>query len=295
VVSEEDFARGFYLIVTGLFRKLIISDFITVNFVNYIFDEPSRYTGLECLLAVYGYAIVIYCDFSGYSDVAIGIARWLGFHIPTNFRSPYQSKNITEFWRRWHISLSSWLRDYLYIPLGGSRKGKVRTYLNNFITMVLGGLWHGASLNFIVWGAMHGAGLAVNKLWTTATRNSRRFWDGNPVVKVLSVVLTFHFVCFCWIFFKAANFSIAGDMLRQITGNFSLSVWGKFFENYHAVVYMMLLGYLLHAIPDDYQDRVVARIQKIPVVGYLVILLAFALLYGYFKTDEPILPIYLQF
>ena len=121
-ISENDFAKGFYLILSGLFKKLVISDFITLNFVNYIFDDPSRYTGLENLFAVYGYAAVIYCDFSGYSDVAIGIAKWLGFTIPANFRSPYQSKNITEFWRRWHISLSSWLRDYLYIPLGGKRK-----------------------------------------------------------------------------------------------------------------------------------------------------------------------------
>ena len=125
-VSKKDFATGFYLIFSGLFKKIVISDFINVNFVGYIFDDPSKHTGLECLLGVYGYALVIYCDFSGYSDMAIGIARWCGFKIPPNFTSPYQSKSITEFWRRWHISLSSWLRDYLYIPLGGNRKGKVQ-------------------------------------------------------------------------------------------------------------------------------------------------------------------------
>jgi D-alanyl-lipoteichoic acid acyltransferase DltB (MBOAT superfamily) len=117
-ITNEDFMKGFYLIITGLFKKLIISDYITLNFVDYVFDDPSMHTGLENLVAVYGYAMVIYCDFSGYSDIAIGIARWLGFKIPTNFLSPYQSSSITEFWRRWHISLSSWLRDYLYIPLG---------------------------------------------------------------------------------------------------------------------------------------------------------------------------------
>lgn len=294
-VSEADFSKGFYLIVSGLFKKLIISDYITLNFVNYIFDEPSRYTGLECLFAVYGYAIVIYCDFSGYSDVAIGIAKWLGFSIQTNFLSPYQSKNITEFWRRWHISLSSWLRDYLYIPLGGSRKGKLRTYLNNLITMVLGGFWHGASWNFIIWGFLHGAALAVNKLWIANTGSIRKLLDNNKVIQALSILFTFHFTCFCWIYFKAANFTIAGDMIRQITGNFDLSVWSAFFGNYKPVLFMMLLGYALHAIPDRFPDWMVVRFQKAPMLFYLVVLSLFVLVYGYFKTSEAVMPIYLQF
>ncbi|MBE7169588.1 MAG: MBOAT family protein [Williamsia sp.] len=294
-VSEADFSKGFYLIVSGLFKKLIISDYITLNFVNYIFDEPARYTGLECLFAVYGYAIVIYCDFSGYSDVAIGIAKWLGFSIQTNFRSPYQSKNITEFWRRWHISLSSWLRDYLYIPLGGSRKGKLRTYLNNMITMVLGGFWHGASWNFIIWGFLHGAALAVNKLWTSNTGSIRKQLDSNGFIQALSILLTFHFTCFCWIYFRAANFTLASDMIHQITGNFDLSVWRAFFSNYKPVLFMILLGYLLHAIPDGFPERVVLRLQRAPLVFYVVALTVFVLVYGYFKTSEQVLPIYLQF
>ncbi len=146
VITENDFAKGFYLIFSGLFKKLIISDYITLNYVNYIFDDPSRYTGLENLFAVYGYAVIIYCDFSGYSDTAIGIAKWLGFSIPTNFKSPYQSKNITEFWRRWHISLSSWLRDYLYIPLGGNKKGSVATWV--FSALFFGGVFIAAFKGF---------------------------------------------------------------------------------------------------------------------------------------------------
>ena len=139
-VSEEDFAKGFYLIMSGMFKKLIISDYLTLNFVNYIFDDPSKYTGLENLFAVYAYAAVIYCDFSGYSDVAIGIAKWLGFQISPNFLSPYQSKNISEFWRRWHISLSSWLRDYVYIPLGGNRKTSFATWFFSIFFFSLPGL-----------------------------------------------------------------------------------------------------------------------------------------------------------
>ena len=294
-VSEADFSKGFYLIVSGLFKKLIISDYITVNYVNYIFDEPSRYTGLECLFAVYGYAIVIYCDFSGYSDVAIGIARWLGFTIRPNFLSPYQSRNITEFWRRWHISLSSWLRDYLYIPLGGSRKGKLRTYANNMTTMLLGGLWHGASWNFVIWGGLHGVALAVNKLWAQVTKPWGDRYQKSRLVNTLGIVLTFHFTCFCWIYFKAANIGLARDMIRQITGNFDLSVWNAFFAHYRPVLYMMLLGYLLHAIPDDWSEKLVIRYRKAPVLLYLVVLVVFAFLYGYFKTSVPVMPIYLQF
>ena len=141
-VSHEMFGRGIFLIASGLFKKAIISDYISVNFVERIFDNPTLYSGVENLMGVYGYALQIYCDFSGYSDMAIGIALLLGFHFNKNFDSPYKSASITEFWRRWHISLSSWLKDYLYISLSGNRKGKIRQYANLVITMFLGGLWH---------------------------------------------------------------------------------------------------------------------------------------------------------
>lgn len=146
-VSGEMFGQGVFFIVSGLFKKAVISDYISINFVERIFDNPSLYSGLENLFGVYGYALQIYCDFSGYSDMAIGIALLLGFRFPINFNSPYKSDSVTDFWHRWHISLSTWLRDYLYISLGGNRKGKLRTYLNLILTMLLGGLWHGASWN----------------------------------------------------------------------------------------------------------------------------------------------------
>lgn len=347
VISDNDFAKGFYLIISGLFKKLIISDYITLNFVNYIFDDPARYTGLENLFAVYGYAVVIYCDFSGYSDVAIGIAKWLGFNIPTNFLSPYQSKNITEFWRRWHISLSSWLRDYLYIPLGGNRKSSFGTWLfsslffaglllagmqllsmswwaavlfsagilllfllpalltkekkgiatnmNLLTTMLLGGFWHGASWNFIIWGALHGIGLAIHKIWMLLTGISLAGVNNRKWFNVIAVLITFHFVCFAWVFFKAADFSTAIAMLHQITHDFSLSVWSGFFANYKPVLLLIALAYVLHAIPDDYADRVIGRLQRVPLPAYLAVFFAFVVLYGYFKSAEPVMPIYLQF
>ncbi len=294
-ISENDFAKGFYLILSGMFKKLVISDFLTVNFVNYIFDDPSRYTGLENLFAVYGYAVIIYCDFSGYSDVAIGIAKWLGFTVPANFRSPYQSKNITEFWRRWHISLSSWLRDYLYIPLGGNRKGVVRTYINLMLTMLLGGLWHGASWNFIMWGGLHGIALAIHKIWKGKTEKLLKPAENIFFINALSVLITFHFVCFGWVFFKAGSFADANHMIYQITHNFSFSVWGAFFDNYKSVLGMIGLAFVLHSIPDHYADTVIARFRKIPLPVYLALFFLFVIVYGYFKSAEPVMPIYLQF
>jgi D-alanyl-lipoteichoic acid acyltransferase DltB (MBOAT superfamily) len=296
-VSRADFAEGFYLIFSGLFKKLIISDYLTLNFVNYIFDDPSRYTGLECVFAVLGYAIIIYCDFSGYSDTAIGIAKWLGINIPPNFRSPYQSKTITEFWRRWHISLSSWLRDYLYIFwLGGNRKGKIRTYINLMITMLLGGLWHGANWTFVVWGAIHGVGLAFHKIWMELTEKKWATFNNSVIYNFISGLFTFTFVCFAWIFFKSANFQVASQMIHQITHDFSFSVWLPFWNNYHSIIYMMLLGYALHMIPDNVPKNL-SRIflEKAPMYAYVLIFIAFILVYAQYKSATPVMPIYLQF
>jgi len=162
-LSEAKMGQAFLLILGGLFKKAVISDYISVNFVDRVFESPSLYSGLENLLATYGYAIQIYCDFSGYSDMAIGLALLLGFRLPENFNKPYRAVSVQAFWRRWHISLSTWLRDYLYISLGGNRKGRFRTYVNLLITMLLGGLWHGASWVFIVWGGLHGIALALDR------------------------------------------------------------------------------------------------------------------------------------
>lgn len=167
-VTNVQIGEGLYLITAGIIKKVIISDYINANFVRIIFDNPSAHSGAECLMALYGYAMVIYCDFSGYSDMAIGMAKWIGFEININFLSPYQSSSITEFWKRWHMSLSSWLKDYLYIRwLGGNKKGKIRTRINLIITMLLGGFWHGASWNFIFWGALHGVALVLDKMFNS--------------------------------------------------------------------------------------------------------------------------------
>ncbi|MDR1403240.1 MAG: MBOAT family protein [Tannerellaceae bacterium] len=250
VVTREQFGEGLFLLFCGLFKKAVISDYISLNFVDRIFDAPLLYTGVENLLGVYGYALQIYCDFSGYSDMAIGIALLLGYRFNINFDSPYQSATITEFWRRWHISLSSWLKDYLYISLGGNRKGKTRTYLNLMITMLLGGLWHGASLRFILWGAIHGVSLAIHKFMMGRFSSFKRLGSQtSPFRRIAGIAFTFHLVCFGWIFFRADSMQIAGEVLYQIFANFHPEVFIQFVAGYKGVTYLMAAGYILHFLP----------------------------------------------
>lgn len=296
-LSSEDIGKGMYLIMGGLFKKIIISDFIYQNFVQYIFDDPSKHTGLECLMGVYGYALVIYCDFSGYSDMALGIARWTGFKIPPNFDSPYQSSSITEFWRRWHISLSSWLRDYLYIPLGGNRKGKVRQYVNLALTMLIGGFWHGASWNFIFWGAMHGSALALDKVRIDWLKKSKVVITGWKAIflKVLGVLITFHFVCFCWIFFKASTFHDAWSLIHQVVYDFQPEIALELYNGYTAVFWVMVLGFILHFMPSKVEFSLEKILGRIPVAGSVAIMVAFIWLLVQVKSTQPMIPIYFQF
>lgn len=188
-LSNPLMGRALLLMMSGLIKKTVISDYISTNFVDRVFENPALFSGLENLLGAYGYAIQIYCDFSGYSDMAIGLALLLGFRLPDNFHTPYRAATLQEFWRRWHISLSSWLRDYLYVSLGGNRHGQLRTYANLLITMLLGGLWHGASWVFLLWGGLHGLGLAIDRLLSSAGRR----W-GRPVVRSYLLLLMIQLV-----------------------------------------------------------------------------------------------------
>jgi D-alanyl-lipoteichoic acid acyltransferase DltB (MBOAT superfamily) len=229
--------------------------------------------------------------------MALGIARWTGFKIPPNFDSPYQSSNITEFWRRWHISLSSWLRDYLYIPLGGNRKGKVRQYINLGLTMLIGGFWHGASWNFIFWGAMHGSALAVDKVridWLKKRGSVVTGWAGT-MLKIGGILLTFHFVCFCWIFFKAATFQDSWALLHQVVYDFQPGVWLELYNGYTAVFWVMLLGFVLHFLPKRTELFAEQALSRVPVVGSVVIMVVFIWLLVQVKSSQPMMPIYLQF
>jgi D-alanyl-lipoteichoic acid acyltransferase DltB (MBOAT superfamily) len=289
-VSKADFGKAIFLICTGLFKKAVISDYISLNFVDRIFDNPGLYTGLENLFGVYGYALQIYCDFSGYTDMAIGIALLLGYKLPVNFDSPYQSASITEFWRRWHISLSSWLRDYLYIPLGGSRKGKTRTYINLMITMLLGGLWHGAALRFVIWGALHGVGLAFEKFI-----NSFISIPKTNLTRILGVLITFHFVCFAWIFFRADNMDVVNTMLTQITTDFHPEILTDFIQGYSYVLMLMVLGFILHFIPSNIENHVQQLVIKSPFVLKVAYLIVIVFVVIQIKSSEIQPFIYFQF
>lgn len=251
-VSETMLARGVYLIVCGLMKKAVISDYISLNFVDRVFDNPLLYSGLENLLGLYGYTLQIYCDFSGYSDMAIGLALLLGFHFQDNFNSPFKSVSMTEFWRRWHISLSSWIKDYVYISLGGNRKGKVRTYINLLTSMTLCGLWHGASLNFVAWGGIHGILLAGQKFLRTNILHHGKHYQSVGWRKVAAMFLTFQAVAFTFMIFRMSSWQGCLNMLQQIFGNFHAELLPQVVNAYKYVLMFMLAGYLTHFLPDRF-------------------------------------------
>lgn len=293
-VSREMFGQGIFLIICGLFKKAVISDYISLNFVERVFDNPALYSGLENLLGVYGYALQIYCDFSGYSDMAIGLALLLGFHFNLNFRSPYKSASVTEFWHRWHISLSTWLRDYLYISLGGNRKGKVRQYINLIVTMFLGGLWHGASWNFVLWGMLHGVALALHKAWMQLAGRPKG-WQSRGIRRVLGVLLTFHFVCFCWIFFRHADLGGALTMLKQIGMAFHPELLPQLLAGYPVVFLFMALGFVLHFLPDSWETAGVKTVTRLPLVGKAALVVVLIYIVIQMKSSEIQPFIYFQF
>lgn len=290
-VSEADFGRGVFLFCTGLFKKAVVSDYLSLNFVDRVFDDPTKYTGLENLAGVYGYALQIYCDFSGYSDMAIGIALLLGFQFPENFNSPYQSRSITEFWRRWHISLSTWLRDYLYIPLGGNRRGKFRTYLNLLITMLLGGFWHGAATRFIIWGGLHGLALAVEKFF----KENVKLPLPARLQNWLGWLWTFHFVCFCWLFFRAQDLAAVRSILNQIFTAFHPEIFWEFLRGYSAVAFWLAVGFLLHFSPKKWEATAETWVSRLPIFGKALLLSAFVFLVMQVKSSDVQPFIYFQF
>ena len=290
MVSREMFGTGVFFVVSGLFKKAVISDYISVNFVERIFDNPALYSGVENLFGIYGYALQIYCDFSGYSDMAIGIALLLGFRFPMNFNSPYKADSITDFWHRWHISLSTWL----YISLGGNRKGKIRTYINLFLTMLLGGLWHGASWNFVIWGGFHGVALAAHKFWRNLLGKPKTAVSYG-IRKVFAVMLTFHFVCFCWIFFRNSTFEASVTMIRQVFTAFHPEVLGQLIEGYWKVFVLMGIGYLLHFAPDGWQDACCRGVVRLPLLGKALLLVALIYLVIQIKSSDIQPFIYFQF
>jgi alginate O-acetyltransferase complex protein AlgI len=291
-LNKREFSHAMFLVAKGLIKKIIISDFIAINFVDRVFDAPSIYSGFENLMAVYGYGLQIYCDFSGYTDIAIGLALVMGFRLPVNFNSPYKAAGIADFWSRWHISLSRWLKDYLYIPLGGNRKGSIRTGINLIITMLLGGLWHGASMRFVIWGGLHGIGLVINKIWNSIFGNRLKSgWVGRAV----AVFITFNFVNFCWIFFRAPDMDSVLVMLRQIAENFSPGSYWTVIPSYSTVFILMAVGYIIHFLPEKVKESYRGLFIRIPLVAQLAVILVVAVLLLQMRSADVMPFIYFRF
>lgn len=297
-LTKAQFGHAIFLILNGLIKKMVIGDYIAVNFIDRVFDNPLSYSGFENLMALYGYSLQVYADFSGYTDIAIGIALLMGFSLPLNFNSPYKARNVGEFWKRWHISLSTWLKDYLYIPMGGNRKGTWFTYIalsfilsfivllsgqlflayifagaaailviiayisepfrkhintniNLMVTMLLGGLWHGASWQFVIWGGLNGLGLVVYKYWKRISPfTGKNTWFAH----FLGVFITFNFISFTRIWFRGESMQVTGNILHQMTQQFSFDIIPEVVYGFRYVFLLMLIGYVIHWLPSKTKE-----------------------------------------
>lgn len=288
--TTTEIYSGLWLIILGVIKKAIIADYIS-QYNDLIFSSPTGYSGFESLMGVIGYTMQIYCDFSGYSDMAIGIALIMGFRLNANFNFPYKSKNLTEFWHNWHISLSTWLRDYLYIPLGGNRKGTFRTYLNNFLTMLIGGLWHGAAWKFVFWGAMHGVGLAVHK----ATRPLLNRIPDTWAAKATSWTITMTCVSLLWVFFRADSWNDSWLIIKNIFTDFSLGYAIPFIKVRYTWCIMMAVIITAHSLPRKWYDTMQQAFVKSPWIFKLLLFIAVVQTVIQFMSEDVAPFIYFQF
>ncbi|HEY7545227.1 MAG TPA: MBOAT family O-acyltransferase [Blastocatellia bacterium] len=281
-LAPEAGGQALFLIAMGLIKKIAIADYLSANLVDRVFDFPERFSSLEVWTAVYAYALQIYCDFSGYSDIAIGSALLLGFTLPVNFNSPYRSRNLAEFWRRWHISLSTWLRDYVFFTIAGRRaRNAAILYFGLVATMTIGGLWHGAMWTFVVWGLMHGAGLAIFRAFD-AMKKKFSFKPLNAkFASVAAALLTFHFVCLSWIFFRADGveraFSVIGQMMTLSADTANLPL---------AVICVMMIGFIAHWIPDSIWEKSRDGFARLPALVQACVIAVVAVgLYSVASSD----------
>jgi D-alanyl-lipoteichoic acid acyltransferase DltB (MBOAT superfamily) len=284
-----DTSRAFFLIATGLFMKVVIANYLAANIVDEVFGAPGQHSSLEVLVGVYAYAVQIYADFFGYTNMAIGIALLLGFRFPQNFDAPYAATSVTDFWRRWHMTLSRWLRDYVYIPIGGNRGSRLFTYRNLMLTMLIGGLWHGAGWTFVAWGAIHGSALVAERWWTGRPGHVER--RASPWRKGLQRFVTFQVVCFAWIFFRADSFADAGDVIVRL-----FTAWGEPSPLVTGgVLAAMAVGIGSQYLPRRLPLTLMARFSRLPVPAQAVVL-SLALLVTHAMGPEGVAPfIYFQF
>jgi alginate O-acetyltransferase complex protein AlgI len=292
IVTADNVREGIYHILFGLFKKVVVADNMAV-IANGVFSRPvDTLTATEVLIGTYAFAFQIYGDFSGYSSIAQGLARLLGFQLMWNFRMPYFSGSPSEFWQRWHISLSSWLRDYLYIPLGGNRQGTWMTARNLSLTMLLGGLWHGANWTFIAWGALHGLVLVLYRVFpflgsdNDAGRRYEWLW------RLVKVTLMFHIVCVTWVFFRAESIGQAFGMLGALAGPWNL---GDPFVAYAlGMLAFFVLPFMLYELWLERQGDQLALMTR-PALAQAAVLAYFVLMLLVFPPIEPQVFIYFQF
>ena len=268
-LDADRLGSGLFLVLSGLFKKAVVADYLA-RFSDTVFSGGAGLSGFELLLGVYGYACQIYCDFAGYSEIALGLGRLTGIELPPNFHAPYSACSITDFWRRWHITLSTWLRDYIYVPLGGNRRGRARTFVNLLATMLFGGLWHGASLSFVLWGLAHGLLLSAEKALAGPLERLRKLRGGRSV----SVIVTFHLVSLLWIPFRAGSLSQSAAIVRRIVTDFQP---GHVLAVLHARVLllaMLLVGAVLGATTLEPIERLARRFAAAPLVVRAALALA---------------------
>ncbi len=291
-LSMQEFGYALFLILQGLFKKMFIGDYIALNFVDRVFANPIGFSGFENLMALFGYSLQVYVDFSGYTDIAIGVALLMGFRLPKNFNVPYKATSVGNFWKRWHISLSTWLKDYLYIPLGGNRKGRIMTDVNLMITMLLGGLWHGASWQFVIWGGLNGVGLVVYKLWRKVSPYEK---SKHPVARFWKIFNTFLFITFTRIWFRSESMEKANQLIYQVLHEFNAGIIPRVLWNYRLVFGVMLLGYVAHWVPERWKHGFLNAFIGTPVWAKVLITVAMVfIIYQAWSSDlQPF--IYFQF
>jgi D-alanyl-lipoteichoic acid acyltransferase DltB (MBOAT superfamily) len=269
--------------------KVVIANYLATSIVDPVFGAPDQHSSLEVLVGVYAYAVQIYADFFGYTNIAIGIALLLGFQFPQNFDAPYSAVSIQDFWRRWHMTLSRWLRDYLYIPLGGNRGGRLATYRNLMLTMLIGGLWHGAGWTFVAWGAIHGTALVAERWWRERPGFVERPWTRWR--RAWHQFATFQVVCFAWIFFRSDSFADAWDLIVRL-----FTAWGDPSSLVTlGVVAAIVVGIGSQYLPSRIPLRIMAWFSRLPVPAQAVVL-GLALLVTHAMGPEGVAPfIYFQF
>lgn len=295
VVTKRMVSAGFFLIMCGLVKKVVLADYLSGNFVDRVFDNPALYSGFENLMAVYGFTLQLYCDFSGYSDMAIGLAFLLGFNFKKNFDAPFKAQSPTEFWHRWHISLSTWLRDYLYIPLGGSRtKTKTRANANLFNTMLIGGLWHGASWMYVIWGAWNGILLIVHKVlrkvFHVESSISVPWWKAG-----FNIFITFNLIALGFMFFRADSMEKVGEMSHAIFFNFHGGIARQFFEGYPFIVAAMAAALLLHYLPSSWTGHAMNVYHRIPIAWQAIVLALVLFIVIQARSSDLVPFIYLKY